>query len=176
MNDAHSTSEAASLEKIEQKQGLITYLIFLQTLLAMLGSLYFSTFGDPVKNLMARTLFPQDNGLLPCELCWFARILMYPMVLISIVGILKGDRRFTDYLLPLSVIGMGLEIFHYGLQKFSFANPFGCTLTNPCNALQVQYLGFITIPFLALIGFTIITGLCLKNWKLNRQIDTLKGD
>ncbi len=151
------------------KQGLIAYFIFLQSLLAMLGSLYYSTFGDPVKNFMAHQLFPHDSGLLPCELCWFARILMYPMVVISIIGILKGDKRFTDYILPLSVIGILLETFHYGLQKFDFANPFGCTLSNPCNALQVQYFGFITIPFLALIGCIIITVLCVMNMRMNKK-------
>ena len=95
---------------------------------------------------------------------------MYPMTLISLIGLLKGDRKFTDYLLPLSTIGIFLEIFHYGLQKFNFANPFNCTLSNPCNALQVQYFGFITIPLLALVAFISITVLCLINMRLNHQI------
>lgn len=139
----------------------LAYLVFLQALIAMLGSLYFSTFGDPVKNILAHTLFPRDSGLLPCELCWFQRILMYPVVILSAVGMLKEDNDFVDYVLPLSIIGMLLSAYHYGLQKMNIANPFGCTLVNPCTALQVQYLGFITIPFLACTAFTVITVLCI---------------
>jgi len=174
MTNATAPSPDEQLKKLENTQSLIVYFIFLQPLVSMLGSLYFSTYGDPVKNLLAHNIFPVDSGLLPCELCWFARILMYPMTVISLVGMLKEDRRFTDYIMPLSIIGIGLEIFHYGLQKFNFANPFNCTLSNPCNALQVQYFGFITIPFLALIGFSVITFLCVKNWQINRQISKLK--
>lgn len=148
---------------------LVDYLIFLQAFVATLGSLYFSTYGDPVKNFLAHNLFPFDNGLVPCELCWFARILMYPLVLISLIGMIKEDRKFVHYVLPMSLIGIVLDTFHYGLQKFHLANPFGCTLSNPCNALQVQYFGFITIPFLALTAFTIITILCLIHLWIDRQ-------
>jgi disulfide bond formation protein DsbB len=150
-------------------QNVIAYLIFLQAFIATLGSLYYSTFGDPVKNIMEGNPFPYASGFMPCELCWFARILMYPIVILSMVGMIKEDKKFTDYILPLSVIGIFLDIFHYGLQKFNWQNPFGCTLSNPCNALQVQYLGFITIPFLALTAFTVITVLCLIYRSLNSK-------
>ncbi len=155
-------------------QGIIAYLIFLQALTGMLGSLYYSTFGDPIHNILVRNLFPVGNGLLPCELCWFARILLYPITLISLVGMLKEDRKFTDYVLPLSVIGICLETYHYALQRFNIASPFGCTLVNPCNALQVQYFGFITIPFLALLAFISITLLCIWNWRINKQREKKK--
>ncbi len=165
-----TTFSSSRLAVLERQQGTVQYLIFLQALVATLGSLYYSTFGDPVKNLMMRNAFPSDNGLLPCELCWFARILMYPIVILSFVGMIKNDKKFTDYILPLSFIGILLDTFHYGLQKFNFVNPFGCTLSNPCNALQVQYFGFITIPFLALTAFIVITTLCLMNMWLNAKI------
>ncbi len=150
-------------------QDLILYFIFLFGFLSLIGSLYFSTYGDPVKNIMLGQFFPTDGGFPPCELCWFARILMYPIAIISLVGLIKDDKHFTDYVLPLSVIGVGLEIFHYGLQKWNFPNPFRCTTAVPCSALQVQYFGFVTIPLLALIGFSFVTVLCVINWQLNRR-------
>jgi disulfide bond formation protein DsbB len=158
--------------KLQNIQGFVTYFIFLQAFVAMLGSLYYSTFGDPVKNVLAGYPFPIGQGFTPCELCWFARILMYPIVAISAVGMVKEDRKFTNYVLPLSILGIILDFFHYGLQKLGFVNPFGCTLANPCSALQVQYFGFITIPFLALVAFIVITFLSLVNVWINRQIDT----
>lgn len=156
------------LKKIAPYQQLLWIGIFLQALVAMIGSLYFSTFGDPVKNLIAGQLF-QGEGLHPCDLCWLARILMYPLVIITYVGIAKNDKRFTDYVLPLSFLGLLLESYHYALQKLPIPTLFGCSLANPCNALQVNYLGFITIPFLCLIAFSVIFGLSVVNTLINNR-------
>lgn len=145
--------------------------IFVQALLAVLGSLYYSTFGDPVANLQAGNLIPLDNGLEPCELCWFARILMYPMLLISYMGIAKQDKKFTDYLLPLVALGIPLELYHYAIQKLPIATYFGCSNANPCNALQVNYFGFITIPLLALLGFIVLAILIGINTYINHRIE-----
>jgi disulfide bond formation protein DsbB len=73
------------------------YLAFGTALTAMLGSLYYS----------------EIVGFVPCTLCWYQRILMYPLVLITLVGIVKQDRSLPDYVLPLSVIGMGFSTYHY---------------------------------------------------------------
>lgn len=151
-------------------QPLIWIGIFIQSLVAMLGSLYFSTFGDPVANLAAGNLFLM-NGLTPCELCWFARILMYPIVFISYIGIAKQDRRFTDYVIPLVALGIPLELYHYAIQKLPIPTFFTCSSANPCNALQVNYFGFVTIPFLCLLAFLIIAGLIVLNTVINRRLD-----
>jgi hypothetical protein len=143
--------------------------IFVQSLVATLGSLYYSTFGDPVKNIMAGKLFPLGEGFVPCDLCWFARILMYPIVILSYVGIAKQDKRFTDYILPLSILGVCLELYHYSLQKLPIPTFFTCSSANPCSALQVNYFGFITIPFLALVAFGVITLLAIINTIMNRR-------
>jgi disulfide bond formation protein DsbB len=165
MTETHPKPET----KTTSKQTLFNYFIFLQALVATLGSLYYSTFGDPVKNLMARNLFPMSGGFAPCELCWFARILMYPMVILSAVGLIKEDENLSDYILPLSILGIILDTYHYGLQKFNFPNPFKCTLSNPCTALQVQYFGFITIPFLALVAFIVITILAIMHRQARKK-------
>lgn len=156
------------LKKLVPYQQYIWVAIFVQALVAMVGSLYYSTFGDPVKNLLAGNLL-QGEAFHPCDLCWFARILMYPIVFISYVGIAKGDKRFTDYVLPLSGLGIVLESYHYALQKLPIPTLFSCSQANPCNALQVDYLGFITIPFLCLVAFTIIFVLSLVNTLINRE-------
>ncbi len=171
---SEKTSPAPSqLTKLQERQGLVSYFIFLQAFVAMLGSLYFSTYGDIVKNLSMGNPFPIGEGFVPCELCWFARILMYPIVFISAVGMMKEDRKFVHYVLPLALPGILLEFYHYGLQKLDFPNPFQCTAANPCSALQVDYLGFITIPFLCLMAFVIIAGLSVYHLVLSREIDAV---
>ena len=160
-----------SIETLKNKLTLANYGIFLQALIAMLGSLYYSGYGDPVKNVMDGRIFPSGGGFTPCELCWFARILMYPIVCISAVALVKEDKRFVDYVLPLAIPGVLLEFYHYGLQKWNFPNPFQCTAANPCSALQVNYLGFITIPFLCLVAFISITALALWQIRVRRQLE-----
>lgn len=159
-------------QQLKDLQPWIWMGIFAQALLATFGSLYYSTFGDIVTNFHSGTLFPVGEGLIPCELCWYARILMYPIVLLSYVGIAKKDRRFTDYLIPLVALGISLELYHYAIQKLPIPTFFTCSNVNPCNALQVNYLGFITIPFLALMAFVILAWLIGANMYINHRLDS----
>lgn len=147
-------------KKIETYLTIFWYFIFLQALIATLGSLYYSTFGDPVINIMEGQPFPPTSGFTPCTLCWYSRILMYPITVLTLVAGAKNDKTFTDYVLPLSISGIVLSTYHYLLQKTTWVTPFNCTANNPCNAMEVNYFGFITIPFLALTAYTVITVLC----------------
>ena len=160
-----------SISKIS-KQQWISWGIFIQAFLGTLGSLYFSNFGDPITNLAQGILFDTSRGFEPCHLCWWARILLYPIVVISLVGILKKDRKFTDYILPLSSLGIVLEIYHYYLQMFPSEASAFCTVDNPCSKVEVAYGGFITIPLLAGIAFYMITALCLMNRNINKKSES----
>ncbi len=158
-------------QKLVQAQELIWMTIFVQGMLAILGSLYYSTFGDPVANVVAGNLFPIGQGLEPCLLCWLARILMFPIALISYVGILKKDRRFTDYLIPLVVLGIPLELYHYAIQMLPIHNWIGCSVENPCNVVDVSYFGFLTIPLLCLVAFVVLGALIAGNMWINKKLE-----
>lgn len=112
------------------------------SLLALAGSLFFS-------NILH---FP------PCLLCWYARICMYPLVIILGVGILRKDKNVSYYALPLSIIGMVITFYHnllyYNLIPESLAP---CLSGVSCTTKFVEYFGFVTIPLLAFTGFLIIT-------------------
>lgn len=146
----------------------LRWLIFAQALVAMLGSLYFSNFGDPIDNLRLGVFWLYGYGFEPCQLCWWARILMYPIVALSLVGALKKAKDLHHYIVPLAIPGLLLEIYHYTLQKTNISNPFGCTGDNPCSAMSVNYAGFITIPLLCLTAFAIILLLCWWHRKLTK--------
>jgi disulfide bond formation protein DsbB len=136
--------------------------------MAMFGSLYYSNFGDPVENFNLGVFWVYGYGFDPCLLCVWNRIMQYPIVVISGIGIIKKAKDVHHYILPLSIPAVCLSAYHYMLQKTSIANPFACTGANPCSALSVDYFGFITIPFLALAASTIVTALCIIHWKLNK--------
>ncbi|MCM3003255.1 disulfide oxidoreductase [Priestia koreensis] len=117
-------------------------LAWLTALIAMLGSLFFS----------------EVRHFIPCTLCWYQRILMYPLAFILGIAFYKNDTRIYRYVLPLSGIGIVLSSYHYALQKIpAMQHVQMCQSGVPCTGEYINWLGFITIPFLALIAFVIIT-------------------
>lgn len=115
------------------------------SIVAVIGSLYFS----------------EIRGFVPCELCWYQRILMYPLLIILGIGFYKKDKQVSLYSLPFSIIGIVVALFHYLHQKTDyFKQTFQCTHGVPCSGQYINWLGFITIPFLSLIAFIFIT-ICL---------------
>ncbi len=118
-------------------------------LTATLGSLYFS----------------EVAGFVPCTLCWYQRILMYPLTLIALVGVIKQDEYLPFYVWPLSVLGAGVSSYHTLIQSGVFSHPATCTVGVPCSLRYVNYLGFITIPLMALTAFVLITAvMILTHW------------
>jgi disulfide bond formation protein DsbB len=91
----------------------------------------------------------------PCDLCWYQRILLFPMPLLIIVSIFKNDLTIKYYLRSLALIGIGIASYHYIIQFVHVESTF-CGLESNCSSVQLEFLGFITIPFLSLITFIII--------------------
>ncbi len=100
-------------------------------------------------------------GWLPCELCWYQRILMYPLAIILPVGILRRDPKLHQYALPLSILGAGTSLYHYLLIKTDWFPPPACSAGIPCTVDYIDWFGFINIPFMALTAFVIITVMML---------------
>ncbi|QGG55036.1 disulfide oxidoreductase [Paenibacillus sp. B01] len=118
------------------------YFGWIVAIVATLGSLYFS----------------EVRGYMPCELCWYQRIAMYPLSILLGIAAYRDDKKMKLYVLPLSIIGGLISTFHYMEQKIpGFAAIKPCKSGVPCNLDYINWLGFITIPFLALIAFILIT-------------------
>jgi disulfide bond formation protein DsbB len=83
---------------------------------------------------------------------------MYPMVIFLGLAFYHQDTKIARYILPISLLGMIISSYHYALQKIPALKAFEmCTSGVPCSGQYINWLGFITIPFLALAGFTVIT-------------------
>lgn len=117
---------------------------------AMLGSLFFS----------------ERLGFIPCTLCWYQRIIMYPLVILLGIAFYRNDRDIYKYVLFFSIFGMFVSGYHYALQKIPSLNEFTtCTSGVPCSGQYINWLGFITIPLLSFVAFTFITCMMLMLWK-----------
>ena len=132
----------------------LVYIAWVQSLIAMLGSLFFS----------------EVMGFVPCSLCWYQRILMYPLVIILTVGILLRDTKLRYYVLPLSILGLAIAVYH-NLLYFGLISEdtFGtCTGGVSCTVRWFEWFGFISIPQLSLIAFIVITG-CMFGYRRGEE-------
>ena len=111
------------------------------SLVATLGSLYFS----------------EIRGYIPCTMCWFQRIFMYPIVIITTVAVIQKNAKIALTTAVFSAIGGCISLYHYGVQKIDFLTESApaCGLVS-CTGQYINWLGFITIPFLALTAFILI--------------------
>ena len=91
----------------------------------------------------------------PCILCWYQRIFMYPLVIISGIALLTFDAKAKKYILSLSVIGFLIALYHVLLQFFP--EILKCTdEVAKCSTKQFATFGYITIPVMSLTAFLIL--------------------
>jgi disulfide bond formation protein DsbB len=120
------------------------HLAWIVAVLATLGSLFLQ-FGEQLD---------------PCEFCWFQRICMYPLSLLLGIAAFRGDIQVAKrYFIALSSVGAALAIYHYQLEHIP--QPTVCGTAVPCNVAVINIFGFITVPFLSMAAFLLITTLLL---------------
>jgi disulfide bond formation protein DsbB len=96
----------------------------------------------------------------PCEFCWFQRICMYPLSLLLGIAAFRGDVQVAKrYFIGLSLVGAGLAIYHYQLEHIP--QPTVCGSAVPCNVAVINIFGFISVPFLSMAAFLLISTLLL---------------
>jgi disulfide bond formation protein DsbB len=106
-------------------------------------------------------IYSEVIHFVPCRLCWFQRIFMYPLSIVLLVGAIRKELVAKFYALPLALLGLGISIWHYIIEVFPSLEGSACDPLNPCSARHVEVFGFISIPFMAGAGFTLIAVLLL---------------
>jgi disulfide bond formation protein DsbB len=121
--------------------GYELWLTFVVAAIATGGSLYFSEIAHYV----------------PCELCWYQRICMYPLSITTLLAAIANDHRVARYLLPLPVVGAGVSTYHLFVENGVVAQAQTCLISAPggCATKWINEFGYVTIPTLALTGFAL---------------------
>jgi disulfide bond formation protein DsbB len=137
--------------------GYELWLAFAVTAIATGGSLFFSDIA----------------GFVPCELCWYQRICMYPLALLTLLMALAADNRAARYLLPLPVVGAGVSVYHLLIENGVVSQSQGCLISAPggCATKWINEFGYMTIPTLALTGFALAFAFLLL-----ASVDTTEGE
>jgi disulfide bond formation protein DsbB len=100
--------------------------------------------------------FSEVAGFVPCALCWYQRIAMYPLVLVLLIAAARADVQVRRYVGPVAAIGAAISIYHIGVERLPGLPTGSCSLDAPCDLIWVERFGFITIPVMALAGFLAI--------------------
>ena len=108
---------------------------------AMAGSLYLSEVAD----------------LLPCRLCWYQRIAMYPLAVLLTVAAVRRDWAFRPYAYVLAGIGSVIATYHYLVERFpDLESSASCDPSNPCSMTLIWKFHYVSIPFMALSAFVLV--------------------
>ena len=126
----------------ERLYGYEIWVAFLVATIAVLGSLFFSEIAHFV----------------PCKLCWFQRIFMYPLAISALLAAMADDRRAARYLLPLPAIGLGFSVYHVLIERGVLSETSSCEISAPggCAVRWVDQFGYVTIPTLAGTAFALL--------------------
>lgn len=101
-------------------------------------------------------------GYTPCQLCWYQRIFMFPLVLILAAGLFPLDARVVRYALPTALAGLAIAVYQMLLIHGVIAESITpCTQGVPCSEVQVVWFGFVTIPLLSVAAFSAIVVLLI---------------
>jgi disulfide bond formation protein DsbB len=121
--------------------------------------------------------FSQVAGYIPCEMCWFQRICMYPLSILTLFMAWHGDNRASRYLLPFPLVGAGVSVYHILIENHVVATPPQCQVAAGCTVKWIDYFGYMTIPTLALTAFVLLIGfLALAVAEPTEEAATLPAD
>jgi disulfide bond formation protein DsbB len=120
---------------------MLLFTVWVLVTVATLGSLFFSeVMGVPI-----------------CTLCWYQRVAMYPLVLILGIGLLPYDPKVLRYATGFAGVGWLIALFHVLLVAGIIPkNVQPCVQGIPCTETHISLLGFLNIPMLSLLTFTVI--------------------
>jgi len=116
-------------------------LAFVVAAVTTAGSLYYSEYA----------------GYTPCTLCWYQRILMYPLVAILGIAWLRRDRHVWPTVVPFVALGAPVALYHWLVERVpSIASTTSCSLDVPCTSPWFEKLGFVTLAWMSFTAFVLV--------------------
>ncbi len=101
--------------------------------------------------------------MVPCQLCWYQRIAMFPLALILGMACFSEDRRGAVYALPLALAGTAIAAYHTLLVAGVIPKSWiPCGAGVSCADQKLEILNGVQIPWLSLIAFVAISLLLIQ--------------
>lgn len=112
----------------------------------------------------AMTLFFSEVvGFVPCGLCWFQRIFLFPQVVILGIALWQKRHDVADYIIGLSIPGAVIALYQHYLQMGG-SELVACPTAGAgvdCAKRLLFELGYITFPLMSATAFLFLIALML---------------
>jgi disulfide bond formation protein DsbB len=132
---------------------------FAIAIVATVGSLYLS----------------EGAHFLPCALCWYQRIAMYPSAVLLAVALVRRRVDVNVYAIPLATMGALISAYHMLVERLPRLESGVCKSTAPCTVIWTRRLGYLTIPTMALTAFVaIVVLLALGSYARRLRVDSME--
>jgi len=139
--------------KKEDQYNLYLILQLFVVLASIFGSLFFS----------------EIMKFVPCNLCWYQRLCVYPMAFIIMTGLYLKSKDTVQFLLPFTATGLFISIYHNLVYYKVITIIVPCTESAPCTQQQLNWFGFVTIPLLSLLTFILLLTLNVATRSLSKK-------
>lgn len=96
-------------------------------------------------------------GIVPCSLCWFQRIFLYPQAVLFVIALWKKESaRIADYSIWLSIFGAVVALYQHYIQIVG-EGPLPCPVSGgDCVKRFLFEFGYITFPLVAFSAFALL--------------------
>lgn len=106
---------------------------------------------------LAALFIGEVMGQAPCNLCWFQRAFMFPLVIVLAIASYRSDYAVAIYAIPLAGAGWLLAGFHSLLYAGIIPEAIKpCGKGPSCSSADMTIFGTVPLPVLSLAAFTII--------------------
>src|SRR5437868_7929611 len=101
---------------------------------SLLGGELWAAWGVALVATAGSLFYSEYAKFIPCRLCWFQRIGMYPLVAILLIAAIRKDvRGGALYALPLPILGSLVATYHIYIEYHPEAETAGCMIGAPCS-------------------------------------------
>ena len=115
-------------------------------------------------------VYSEIIGFIPCQLCWFQRIFLFPVVFIFAVALWGNSKdkeieikNVVKYATPLLTVGFIISVYQNFVYYFVPDNALSCDSSGvSCFTKNIsEFGGYISIPMLSLASFLALFTLVL---------------
>jgi disulfide bond formation protein DsbB len=112
-------------------------------------------------SMLASLFLSEVRGWMPCALCWYQRICLWPLCLVLGMAWWRRRSDIVGFVLPQVAVGLAIATYQVFIQEFAHRDVLGLCPTGPNCATKVDVgLGPVSIPMLSLAAF-VATGFLL---------------
>lgn len=106
-------------------------------------------------------IYSEYFGVVPCGLCWFSRIFLYPQAVLFFIATWKRDVKIAAYSIALSIGGLIISLYHHYIQM-NDGSALPCPASGgDCGKRIIFEFGFVTFPLVGAATFALIIILML---------------